>query len=1591
MSLSLTDRLNSIAKQQQGLLTVSKTEIFNTEFFANRDDSLKRLLDDFAAIENDAERAHWLKSMFNEMFQTIFVRAKNNTELVISLDDISNFINDLTKIRPTQSNMSTSSIVGKMFIATSNTIPEILQNEKDLIAIANHATRIHSELFKFSWLSSKLSTRPQIQLLRHLLKKSKYEIKKFNLLSESAVGFSELVMLIVTAYNDDDNLLKISHYIKELKYICGKYSLDHMRSLDIFLSVSSTYVTENYKFMIEFLSKSDLIKNGNSNILLAKIVSFNLNKKIHDSKYTDMCAILVKMRLLDAKLVWNNIFPTTEELDKLIRKTEDKLEEECMKGIENPLAMAAALTNDEDDKISYGEDKTESTQISGNTTENETEQKLETQNLIIFGKIGLLKSLLLHGCFDEASDFLRNEPKYILLDDKIAVLVARIFEHMVSHLYNALSPPVSSGITASLRIVSNDNGLITNKPRLIMEQNSHFPETYFELNTRFNFYFKEWSDKLPQITTIDELFKESHYLYSLIGFNLAKNPGLISQICRIAISDINRSGAENGDVLDRWVSYFRKFIFPTIPLLGINPSVTNQVYALMKLFPFERRYFMYNEMITKLSQDVLSLRVKSNVAERETRNILKALSTDTVSMETRRLANLVSSNPLATLTAVVKQIENYDKVSELVVYSTRYFNDFAYDVLQYILLLRLTQSRSALQEDGVNQAMWAQRLSIFISGLAKNCPQMDISNIIIFVIKKLHEGNPIATSILKELLNRVAGIRDLVEVNNKRIIMLNSGEPLRKQARKLIFDTRDSNLELARKLMRLFQKENSLSEIIILLYNLKSKASSDNGHYKILSARSDELNTLLWSFIELVNFCLKGDAFSTNVVSFKMLLSEHNISTPWAFHIWRDFMDKSEDTTSGKTFNIETFLNGVKFDNIDLSKISRSLFVNFWRYSLYDIHFEKKIYDDAKSNLENELSNSELSTKKRNSLTKKIRELSDSCISHEKIFHRITNQLNEESIEWYKDLSDEDIQSFLQYCIIPRVLFAPSDAIYTTFFILQCFPIDYVLKIFKVLVYSNILNGLLFSATSSEAGNLGTFFSTLLEVFELRRKNGDFSDGYKRQLYDLHTEINNQLIDLLNEKNYMSIRNVIEFMKHVSSVFPVIETHIELLVLVLENNLVNETREDINLPTSALIGHLKARLRKENILLHDFCELNAEELEVKEQLDAEQKEIDNYETSVENEKKQLELRKQLELNKLKRESQKEQKRVNNQEETRKGLDEGSSNTDYNDRYESDYNWPFSKVIGYIEEVVRDLKRNDLKHLLNYIRNEEYVEQLENLFSSNIPLRDFRMGISDTLEDFFYSLVYNCNNADFKRGLEDIRNACASLTQKRNISNSDMYSEQKTEPPSKTSRYNSDNKRSNELSSNTSKIPSKPQGSSYISRRYDDSSASRSGSRFTENKENYKKQTNRMQPSSKRGYNSNSSSSNSDFVKLPDRPSSEKPSKHTRSNQPIQSNNVPNRGFKRELPTGPDNSANKRQKSDTGKFNRQPRYQEVHPVEHQRRSDYHNGNDRSRFNNTNSGNSSNQQPSSKFGNSSSTKPSLPQGPKNSSNYNSRYQK
>ncbi|SCU80226.1 LAMI_0B01288g1_1 [Lachancea mirantina] len=1335
---------------------LSSKFIFDEEFSVNWKERSAKLMNELRDAPNEKEAEDKIKLIFYDCL--LLTADPNAFQSTIDLTRLSALVTEVCSMNSPRN--------AKVFISMINSFPDKTDRLVELMISLPSLNDAFSTYISDDKLLERAGkfTAQQRGLFKRQLLESRYIIKKYNLLGEHAVGFSSLITFLFTAYNDGYKDMRVKYYWSQMQCIIGKYSLDPIKSLEVILRTSAFYLPQGYKFLVEFLRASDFwpqqeashleadsnLGRGGS-IVAAKILSELLNDRTIEVQVYDMCCVLIKCGFISFGSIFENIGPDDEKINDYTEKRYRDLESESNQGILNPLAMAAALADDSEGKAEENNEQRQNYAKFSATTQEEAitediaDSKKEVEKRIFYGgKLLLLERLIVHGLtIPFMYGFLKFQ-RLALLKDSLVKELIKAFDFALTPLYKSMvfGPELNKDHSVLSKSKFDEPQTPGHRFR---EVKSHDTNMWKESNFIFSFYHEDWGSDVPSIPNIEALFQLSHEWLSSVGPRLAVVPTTISKLCRMALRDIEtNSSAEN---ISRWVDYFRKFIFPALPLLSENLPTVNEVYNVMRLFRFETRCYLYNEMYSKLSQDELFIKVAWNKYEKKARSALKSLSVDNIDLRAPGLGKLVSANPLSALHPIVNQIENYDKVSELVVKTSLFFSPFAYDVLQYILLSRLTSGRAVVQADGINLLTWLSRLANFIAELVKNCPKMDVGNIVRFIVKTLRQGSDIPLVILRQLLFTVAGIKSQYDVNKKQLIMLNSGKPLQLAARRIIRDVRDDNRRCSKRLLTDFIALDSLTEIVIILYRLQLRLMFEDTHYKVLSSKCDDMNSLLWSFISTCKYFLDAKTFEDHVLPFSTLVNDQNVSIEWAFELWRDFYLKNQ-TNNNPTDLIEDEMFFIS-DKTKYGNLEKPLFLSFWIFSLHEVHFDRSVYDEEKIYLET-IKRQTKSDKKLSELSKKIENLMASCLSHQATFNRTSTYLVKVAEKW--NWTKAEMKDFIQLCMVPRVLFSPCDAMYAFYFASNVFKKAGVFRIFEMLVNSGILRTLLFSSTTHEASNIGFFLEMVTEYLSATKNEEE--SGFD-SLFDLHNTLLDDLVDILMEKNYMSIRNGIECMKYFSNVFPIATEHIEYLIWAIERYLVEDQREDIKLPSNALVGHLKARLKSSSSLrsIYHF-ELKDEDRAFL----AEKEEIAQYERLVRLGSEKVASTEPLELNEEnKAESLSEQEVSAPKEKDQTVIVKKST------RFDATQNLPMFEVLDEMDEILEHLKADDMNLVKRRIRNKNAYFELRSIENKTSSLEDYRSGVADLLEDYFRSLVSNFDHERFTYFLSEIANACQSIS------------------------------------------------------------------------------------------------------------------------------------------------------------------------------------------------------------------------------------
>ncbi|KAK9473460.1 transcription factor/nuclear export subunit protein 2-domain-containing protein, partial [Dipodascopsis tothii] len=235
---------------------------------------------------------------------------------------------------------------------------------------------------------------------------------------------------------------------------------------------------------------------------------------------------------------------------------------------------------------------------------------------------------------------------------------------------------------------------------------------------------------------------------------------------------------------------------------------------------------------------------------------------------------------------------------------------------------------------------------------------------------------------------------------------------------------------------------------------------------------------------------------------------------------------------------------------------------------------------------------------------------------------------------------------FIIHCVLPRAMFSPMDALYCARFIKMLH--SYGTSNFSTLTFFEKLlaDGQLFatfaSCTPTEAENLGRFLYEIFSELNRWRKDprtyqrdgqgrreirGEVTfypglslrwdaspapavaapapaptanpsppptptmvlmeyDDYRRVLFKWHNRLRQAIADCLESTDYMHRRNIIIILKHMSKVFPLVRTHGKSITDKVEQISKSETREDLKLAATTLLGILKRQSK-------DWIDLNA--------------------------------------------------------------------------------------------------------------------------------------------------------------------------------------------------------------------------------------------------------------------------------------------------------------------------------------------------------------------------------------------------------------
>ncbi|KAJ2920447.1 hypothetical protein H1R20_g16647, partial [Candolleomyces eurysporus] len=649
-----------------------------------------------------------------------------------------------------------------------------------------------------------------------------YKQNKFNLLREQSEGYSKLTTEITSSlgppHSPQTGLPTESPTVIENRArpvwekvisLIGYFDLDPNRALDIILDILSTHLATHYSFFLALLScspwaahrrspsqresdamnvdqkpvsyhgmsldeilsskeKSQVLadgKNRDGSRVLAQVLGFKFGfyQTIGSHEPTPRSlylttALLIREGFIELEDIYPHLSLPDDEMDAEQKEYQANVQARISGAKMTLLAMAAPL---------------ESTQPQSKPKAPTPQEAKKPDVKEPCQKTSLLKALLAVGAIRPALSILTKFPWLVNAQPEIADLMIQILKFSISPLYEAtLAKERTTGFTQP-RARYGTAGVVqpaARKPTLTL--NAPAPTGTSSID--FVFFYPHWSDQVPILTSMEDIESVIEPLMRFIGPHVSRDPIFITKLARLGrvhLSSTVPIDPETKKVLGEpdpenpirlfWFKVMRLYLLPALPLIRGN-ALYGEWKSMYKSHP--------------------ELKVREVQADRESKDILRRLSLNTIDSLSGAVGKLAHSNPCIFFSNAVNQVMAYDNLAAVVVQALKYVTTMGFDVLVFVILDALANPRKArVKDDGVNISDWLQSLASF-TGMLFRRYSADLTPVLKYVVHQLYSGQTSEITVLRELIWKMAGIEPLPTLSDAQVLAMAGGPTLRIQA-----------------------------------------------------------------------------------------------------------------------------------------------------------------------------------------------------------------------------------------------------------------------------------------------------------------------------------------------------------------------------------------------------------------------------------------------------------------------------------------------------------------------------------------------------------------------------------------------------------------------------------------------------------------------------------------------------------------------------------------------------------------------------------------------------------------------------------------
>ncbi|XP_045691270.1 LOW QUALITY PROTEIN: THO complex subunit 2-like [Phyllostomus hastatus] len=893
-----------------------------------------------------------------------------------------------------------------------------------------------------------------------------YKQQKFNLLREENEGYAKL---IAELGQDLSGNVTSDLILENIKSLIGCFNLDPNRVLDVILEVFECR-PEHDDFFISLLESymSMCELHTLCHILGFKFKFYQEPNRETPSPLYRVVAVLLQVNLIDLDDLYVHLLPA----DNCIMD-EHKREIVEAKQIVRKLTVVA-LPSEKNDKREKETEK----------EEEKAEKPPDNQ------KLGLLEALLKIGDWQHAQNIMDQMPPYYAASHKlIALAICKLIHITIEPLYRKVGIPKGAK-------GSPVNAL----------QNKRAPK---------------------QAEGFEDLRRDVFNMFCYLGPHLSHDPILFAKVVRIGKSfmkEFQSDGHKPEDkekmevILSCLLSITDQVLLPSLSLMDCNACMSEELWGMFKTFPYQHRYRLYGQWKNETyNSHPLLVKVKAQTIDRA-KYIMKRLTKENVKPSGRQIGKLSHSNPTILFDYILSQIQKYDNLITPVVDSLKYLTSLNYDVLAYCIIEALANpEKERMKHDDTTISSWFQSLASFCGAVFRKYP-IDLAGLLQYVANQLKAGKSFDLLILKEVVQKMAGIEITEEITMEQLEAMTGGEQLKAEGGYFgqIRNTKKSSQRLKDTLL---DHDLALPLCLIMAQQRNGVIFQEGGekHLKLVGKLYDQCHDTLVQFGGFLASNLSTEDYIKQVPSIDVLCNEFHIPHDAAFFLSRPMYahhisskyDKLKKLEKGskQQHKVHKYITACKMvmapvheavvslhDSKVWDDISPQFYATFWSLTMYDLAVPHISYEREVSKLKAQMKaiddNQEMPPNKKKKEKERCTALQDKLLEEEKKqmehVQRVLQRLKLEKDNWLlaKSTKNETITKFLQLCIFPRCIFSAIDAVYCAHFV-ELIHQQKTPNFSTLLCYDRVFSDIIFtvaSCTENEASRYGRFLCCMLET-----------------------------------------------------------------------------------------------------------------------------------------------------------------------------------------------------------------------------------------------------------------------------------------------------------------------------------------------------------------------------------------------------------------------------------------------------------------------------------------------------------------------------